>query len=145
MRSSWLAWGLGVVLVSACHKPPPSPTLEIDAAHDVMRSEASPAYEIGACRSITLAGMGFHAESPNSDGATKPTVVHLVHGHDYYRAKWTASGLVTLSAETLEVVRGGAFQSFAPGDPYVVAIGTDGSSLEELHFSPMWTAQIRVR
>jgi hypothetical protein len=105
-----------------------------------------PDYTIPDGASIVLDGAGYRADEPNSDGATTPTFVHLVHGSDeYYRVPWRPSGVVSLSAETLEPLRGGPFRKFSAGQRYILAVGTESAVIGEIAFSPMWAAALQVQ
>ena len=143
-----VAFGLAAcIAASACHRGgAASSTIKLDADHNIMVVDAPPAYAVPAGASIVLDGAGYRADEPNSDGATTPTVVHVAHGKsEYYRAQWTRSGVVTLSAETLERLRGEQFSRFSAGQPYVLAVGTESPALDKISFSPMWVASIQVQ
>lgn len=112
-----------------------------------MLGEKAPVYTVPPCSAIVLNGKDYHASSPNADGATTPTVVHVAHGSDeYYRARWTASGSVSLSTATLETIHGsGPFSDFAPGESYIVAVGTESAATDKVSFAPMWVGKIQVQ
>lgn len=145
-----------VVLLGACDReaapttqPAPAPSataakqaaIVMDAAHDVMAQKDAPGYAI-APSAVLVIELGEH----RFPAGKAPDVVHLAHGSSgYFRASFSGKR-ITLSAGSLDPVRGReAFPGFEAGESYLVAVGAEASGADgAMRFSPAWTAKVNV-
>jgi hypothetical protein len=121
--------------------------IAVDAAHDVMAKKDAPPYPIAPCSALALDFGDHRFAMPDAAGGAGPNAVHVVHGASgYYRGSFSGRR-VTLSAASLDPVKGReAFAGFEAGESYIVAVGTEMPSPSDgaLRFAPMWTAKVSV-
>jgi hypothetical protein len=129
---------------------PTDPSLHIvldDRHNQASGRDDALAYRISWTTALVLETRGYAIPVPEPLRPAGPSVVHVLHGEDYFRVPWDGKGSIKLSPLSLQRVKGSErFAGFEPGEKYIVAVGRErqADASHALAFDVMWTGVVEV-